>query len=100
MNVLCAIFTWRQLNVVLRGALAFHLDDFVTSILARCSSGGRDSCESGSIRVERVLIIFSTLSLLSSDRLLWIKSSVHEVDMVLIAWTSIHHVCLHSRISI
>jgi hypothetical protein len=100
MNVLCAIFTWRQLNVVLRRTLTFHLDDFVSSILACRSSGGRDSCESGSIRVESILIVFSSMSLLSSDGLLRIKSSVHEVDVVLIFWTSIHHVCLHSGISI
>jgi hypothetical protein len=40
------------------------------------------------------------LSLLSSDRPLRIESSVHEIDVVLIARASIYHVCLHSRISV
>lgn len=48
-DVLCAIFTRRQLDVVLGWSLTFHLDDFVPSILTCSSSGGRNSCKSGSI---------------------------------------------------
>lgn len=100
MNVLGAIFAWRQLDVVLGRPLAFHLNDLVSSVLTCSSCGGRDPCESGSIGVKRILIILCCLSLLSSDRLLRIESPIHKVDMVLIAWASINHVSLKPRVSI
>ena len=100
MDILSAFLARRQLNVVLRRSLPFHLDDLVSSVLTSGSSGGRNPCESGSIRVECILVVLSSLSLLSSDGLLRIKCSVHEIDVVLITWASVNHVFLQPRVPI
>jgi hypothetical protein len=95
-----AVVTGRRLQVVLWWTSSFHLHDLVAPVLTCGSGSSRDAGEGGSIGVKSVLVILAlSLLALAPNGWLRVESTVHEVDVVTVAWACVRGISLHSGVT-